>query len=202
MRLLSNVLSYLLHPLLLPSYALLLINWAHPYSLAQISEENKIQLFASIFINTFAFPAITIFLMMKLDFIKSVHLRTRKERILPYMAIMLYYFFSFLVIRNMAVSEFITKMMLGASIAITISFLLNLFYKISVHAVGAGCFFGIVLALMVTSTYNLFPILIITLFMIGLLGSARIYLKAHRPTDIYSGYMIGLLGQILAYKII
>ena len=46
------------------------------------------------------------------------------------------------------------------------------------------------------------PISIVIILLTGLLASARLQLKAHNTKEVYLGFVIGLLGQFIAYNIL
>ena len=198
----ANFVSVVFQPLLLPTYAIVFINWANPYLFAGIDPDDKMRLFVTIFVNTFIFPVLAIFIMWKLNFVKSFLLKSREERIIPYIAISLFYFWCFMVIRKLGVDNFLTTVLLGSSLSVFMAFFFNLFFKISVHTVGAGNFIGIGLFLALSSSFNLEIPLMFIFLIAGFVGSARLYLKTHNQGDIYSGYVVGFLGQFLAIMFI
>ena len=126
----ANFVSVVFQPLLLPTYAIVFINWANPYLFAGIDPNDKMRLFVTIFVNTFIFPVVAIFIMRKLNFVKSFLLESREERIIPYIAISLFYFWCFMVIRKLGVDNFLTTVLLGSSLSVFMAFFFNLFFKI------------------------------------------------------------------------
>ena len=49
------------------------------------------------------------------------------------------------------------------------------------------------------TTFSLGVVLIGTVLLAGLVGSARLALAAHDKQQVYMGYMVGFIPQILAY---
>jgi membrane-associated phospholipid phosphatase len=49
---------------------------------------------------------------------------------------------------------------------------------------------------------NAFFLMIASILIGGLVGSARLYLQAHNIRQIWIGYILGVLGQILSFLII
>lgn len=197
---LSTVLSFVFHPLLLATYSFIYVDMFFPYQFMHLAPQQKTQLMATIVTNTLVFPVIVLLLMKGLKIVSSFELRTNKERILPFIAIMLFYFWTYLVVEKLGVGHYFTRIALGASLGIFLAFFLNVFYKISIHAVGMGAFLGVALSLTFISTYNLlFPLLLVVLI-VGAVGSARLFLGAHTPREVISGYMVGLLGQMVAFS--
>ncbi len=187
--------------MLLPTYAFLFINWSYPYLMFNLDIISKARLFVTIFINTFMFPMVALAIMKKLDFISSFHLHDRHERIIPYIAISFFYFWTYLVVKNLGVGSLINDIMFGASLSVFMVFFFNGFFKISAHAAAAGAFVGIVMFLAYNSVYNLELPLTITILLAGVICSSRLYLKAHNSFEIISGFLVGILGQVLSFKV-
>ncbi len=106
---------------------------------------------------------------------------------------------------------------LGATIGLFTCFFINLFFKISLHATGIGGFVGMVLItmwqysfgtismtlpLLGASQVSINLVLLISILLAGLVGTARLWLKAHQPKELYAGFALGLFAQYLALKIL
>lgn len=191
--------SFAFHPLLLPTLAFFLLNWAYPYLLFNLDVINKTRLFSTIFINTFLFPVLAILIMRKLEFISSFQMHDQKERIIPYIAISFFYFWSYLVIKNLGIGLLINNIMLGTSLSIFLVFFLNGFFKISAHTTAAGAFMSFTFYLAFQSTFNIELPLMAIIFLGGCIGSSRLILGAHSPFEIFAGYFVGAMGQIISF---
>ncbi len=156
------------------------------------------KILVAVAINTFVFPVIVVLLMKQLKFVESLELKSQKERFLPYIAAMVFYFWGFLAIHKLPLPSFINWVMLGAAISITLAFISNIFSKTSIHTVGMGCLLAVVLSNALQSLFNTLPLVFIAIFIAGLVGAARMYLQSHEPREVYAGYMIGLLGMMMA----
>ncbi len=198
----ASFFSVILHPLFFPIYGLSYINWADAYKFAGLDETARTKFFAIVIVNTIVFPLITVLIMKKLGFVSNIRLKEREERIIPLAAGGLFYFWTFMVVRSLAVSGFITGVFLGASISVFACFFFNLFFKISIHCAAAGGFIAMALYLTLTVQHNLQIPLMVIIILAGLLGSARWYLKEHSPFEIFSGYLMGFLSQVVAFKMI
>lgn len=196
---LAKVVTYLFHPILLPTYAFFFVDQFFPYQFMHLGLQQKMQLLLTILTNTLVFPLITVGLMKALKIINNFEMTTNKERILPFIAVSLFYFWTYLVVQKLGVGYYFSHVALGASLGIFLAFFLNVFYKISLHAVGAGGFIGIALSLTLISTYNLLSPLLLVLVLAGAIGSARLFLGAHNSREVATGYMVGLLGQMVAF---
>lgn len=196
---LAYAVSAVFHPLLVATYAFLFIDYFYPYQFAHLSATAKLQLLVTVVVNTLVFPFITLFIMSRLGFISSLQMRDRQERIIPLIAMGLFYFWTYLVVKQLGVGSYFTHVMLGGSLAVFTAFFFNNFFKISVHAVAAGTFLGVALSLSMISTYNLLLPLMLVILVAGLIGSSRLYLQAHKDVDVYSGYAVGIVAQLVAF---
>jgi len=195
----ANIISYLLHPLLLPTYAFVIIILFNPYMFNNLTDKNIMELFTRIFFNTFIFPLIVIVIMWRLKFVKNLYMTTQKERILPYLTVSFFFMWTYLVFKNSPLPQILATMLLGASLAVFISFFINIFLKLSMHTVGIGSFLGLILGLTSISSHNLTLLLMVVILISGLVGSIRLWLGSHKPKEIYAGYFVGLLAQLIAF---
>ncbi len=202
LKTIATFFSFVFHPLFLPTYAIILIAWAAPYKLSGLDAETKLKLFGAIVVNTIFFPLLAIFIMKQLSLVKNFFLREREDRIIPYIALSLFYFWTFMVIRSLALDNMIIAFFLGASISVFACFFFNLFTKISAHTVGAGVFATLIVALAMTSPFNIEAALIAVIVIAGAIGSSRLYLQEHQQVEIYGGYLVGFISQMLAFRII
>ena len=44
-------------------------------------------------------------------------------------------------------------------------------------------------------------VIMIAVMLAGIVGTSRLYLKAHKPDEVYGGYTVGILSQMIAYLI-
>jgi len=206
-RFIANFISYIFHPLLFPSYGTATIIFSNPHLFGNFDFKQQSLWVILVFVLTFVFPAVWLLMMRKLQMIDSLKLETTKERIIPYIATATFYLWTYRLFHpstsnTVLANELISTMMLGASIAIFIGFIINIFQKVSLHAIGAGCFLGLTMVLVRFSDFNLTLLLIAAILIGGMVGSARLILKAHEPKDIFSGYLVGFSGQFIAFNII
>jgi len=164
------------------------------------------------------FPAISIAMMAGLKLISDIRMPKREDRIIPLIITLSLYIWYFINVQNnTTMPDSMRFVALGLCLGVGLAFFLNNFTKISLHAIGiAGLTMALGLLLMgsqksyididlgVLGEYRLSAIftLVGCILICGLVGSARLYLKAHRPQEIYGGYLIGCLAQIIAYRII
>lgn len=207
MRPLAKLISILFHPLLFPSYGALLIIAANPNLFGRWGERVHIVWLIIVFALTFVFPVVWMMMMKKLEMIESLQVETAKERIIPFIAAATFYLWCAWMFKpsaNMKIpsNSLIFYMMLGASLGIFISFLINIFSKVSLHGVGAGALVGLVLVMTRFSTFDLRIVLVLAILLAGIIGTARLLLDTHTPRQVFVGYIVGFTGQFIAYSLL
>lgn len=211
MRAFSSLISYLFHPLLFPTYAALLILNTNPTRYGHFGHPVHFQWLIIVFALTFLFPLIWMVMMKRLDMIDSFHMEDAKQRIIPFVATATFYMWTTWMFKSSSVvtvtpripaNAFLFFMMAGASLSIFLGFIANNFTKVSLHTIAAGNLLGLMLPLIRISPYDLRLLLPAVILLAGLIGSARLALKAHEPREVYFGYFIGFTGQFLAFSVV
>lgn len=195
----AKVISYLFHPMFMPIVMAVIISYLNKSEFVAISPAQRGSLLINIGMNTIFFPLITTLLLKALGFIESIQLRNSKERIIPLIATMIFYFWNYWSIKHMTAPLSLNVLMLGAYLGVIAVFMANIFLKVSMHTAAAGGAIGIVIVLMMIGNYNLLIPLLLTMLIGGIIGTARMVLQAHRPGEIWLGYLIGVLVQLGAY---
>ena len=199
-RVLAKVLSYVFHPLFIPTYIFLWMVLRFPYEFIGLQGHDLTLREIGVFMTTAFFPAFTVFLLWKLGFAKSIHLRFQKERIIPYIATMIFYWWMWYLSRNFTDQASALKFFyFGIFIATIPGLILNNFVKISMHAMGVG---GALAAVILTcilyqNNYGL-DIALFTLIA-GTVCTARMALSEHSLFEINLGFIVGALCQIIGY---
>lgn len=209
LRIFFKAVSYVFHPLLMPTYGTLIFLWAFPnIEVPTVAKEGDIirtpeHLAISIFINTFIMPAVAILMMKALGFVKTLEMQDKQERIIPFIATMTFYIWAFLAVKNHFdyIPYIYTVFILGTLISTIVSFLITLLYKLSIHMVGASGLLIASMLMMMNSELSLLNVFLAIVVVNGLVASARLYLKAHTVKQIYVGFMIGMLGQVAALTV-
>ncbi|PZR29589.1 MAG: hypothetical protein DI535_02420 [Citrobacter freundii] len=194
-RAVAVVLSYVFHPLFIPVYMLWLLLNTQAFMFGQFSTGEKILALVRFFIMYSFFPLVTVLLAKGLGFLQSIYLRTQKERIIPYIASNLYYFWMCYVLRHQ--QEF-PKEAVYLSMAIFIAscagLMANIYMKVSMHAMAMGIMVGFVgmMALGEASNYTIY--FSIALLVAGMVCTSRMIVSDHTPAQIYTGLLIGVLS--------
>lgn len=214
----ARSISILTHPLFIVSYGFFLIYVVNPHLFALQEERDFFLIFFYVITISFLFPALTIFMLYVLGMLENLEMPQRKQRIIPLIITGTFYCWLFInMLNNRVVPEAFTSFVLGATIALFVCFLINLFNKVSLHtsAIG-GLMMGVFIAYyhfgydyvqlpsMFGVSLNIHGVFLIAFLIIamGLVGFARLRENAHTYEQLFGGYMIGVLSQVIAMKFI
>ena len=198
-KILAHLFSYLFHPIFIPLYAVAFLVFIHPSYFSGFSMATKKQTLLIVFINAVAFPILAVVLLKAVGFIQSIFLKTQKDRIIPYMACGIFFFWAYLVFKNQTNYPLIlSSFLLGVFLASSAALLANIYFKISMHATGVGGLLGIFLLIMKSNTMLMTWPLCIAIAITGLVCTARLLISDHSTKEIYIGLIAGLLSQFVA----
>jgi len=197
---------------------LLLLLLVNPYlfGVHQVGSSTKLVLL--IFLSSFVIPAFAVGMMKALDMIDSLEMKTKSERIGPYIITGILYMWLFQnLLYNPDIPGAYKIFVLGATMGLFMAFFFNLFTKVSMHALGMGGLVGMTILTMLLYSYNTFSVdlgtlgalemstsalLMIVILLAGVVCTSRLILKAHSLQDLYSGFIIGLASQFIAFQIL
>ena len=201
-RLLANFFSYLFHPIFIPLYITWMLAFIHPDYFVGFSTIGKYKILLLVAINAFAFPLITVLLLKGLGFINSIFLKTQKDRIIPYIASMTFFFWTQYVLREQNfVPRILVAFMFGVFISSSAALIANIYHKISMHAIGMGGMLGLFLVVMQKNTMLMTGPLTFALLITGIVCTSRMIVSDHQPKEIYAGLVVGLLCQFIGAAI-
>ncbi len=192
---LAKFLSYLLHPLLMPFFAVVLVMNLNTYIAYSISPQVQRIIITLVFITTGAIPVLIAILLLQKGLIKSLEMETIDERRIPFISTAILYMICFYLLKQLPVPRILSLMVLGATITIFIAWLLSFRWKVSIHMIGIGGLTGMLFGLSQILNANLVMMVTVTVFISGLLGTARLILGAHSPKQIYVGFLIGFFTE-------
>ncbi|MHC1703582.1 MAG: hypothetical protein AB9846_06710 [Tenuifilaceae bacterium] len=199
---LSKLITIIFHPLLMPTLGVLIIFYAGSYISFLPNDIKKIILLV-IGANTLGLPLLMMPLFVQFGVVKSLAMESHKERLMPLSFTLIPYFLSVYFLIRLPIPNIISAFMLGASLSVAFCLITTIWWKVSIHMVGIGGIVGFLIAFSIRLYVDVFIYLFTALIVAGLLASARLYLKAHKPLQIYVGFTAGLiimLTTILLFK--
>jgi hypothetical protein len=193
LNLLANLISYLLHPVFIPTYAVyLLLN----NSAFKINEKLGILIYAVVFLNTCLLPLFSTLLMKKFGLVSTMEVNHQRERNMPYLITFIFYLSTWWLLAKAPLPPVVAQIMLGAAIAVLLTAVINFKIKISAHMVGIGGLTGAFLMLGFNGLHDYTLFVIISFLVAGIVAWARLQLLAHKENEIYWGFILGVLCQI------
>ncbi|SHJ35947.1 hypothetical protein SAMN02745146_2910 [Hymenobacter daecheongensis DSM 21074] len=205
-KLISSILSALFHPLLLPSYLFYVVCYQVPQSILTPSLPSRWLVLGVVFVFTFVLPALGTGVLYWFGQLDSLLLRERAQRPLPLLLAALSFGMAATVLTQHALFDaLLGQMMVGMALAVLLTFLISLSWKISAHGVGVGGAAGLLLLLYLSGPPGsaLLGWLLGTVLLAGAVLSARLALDAHTPAQAWAGLGLGagvVLGIGLSVK--
>lgn len=207
LRATATVFSYLLHPLFIPLLITFLAVTALPeyfsvFKTASLRYPFDI-LYLRVGVGSLLFPLLAVVLSKLLGFVNSVQLEDRMDRIIPYVATTIFYFWVFYTFKRQGFAPgFFNAFLLGIFLAVVVCLVANSFVKISMHTTGWGGVLGFLMMLMWGMGMNVSLPLALAFVLAGLAATSRLVLGAHTTREIYTGLIVGILSQVIAYAIV
>ncbi|MBN2615827.1 MAG: hypothetical protein JXR71_09055 [Bacteroidales bacterium] len=197
----TRILSVILHPLLVPSYFLLLLYQIPQLTYSLYSDRYRMILSGFVLLLTFVLPVLILLLMKLMRIVASLMLEGKNERFLPMLLVAVIYFLAFYTLYQTQLPGFriFSVFMLGSSLLILAALFINFFTQISLHLLAWGGFTGGITGIAFLFSLNLFFWLFLILFLSAITAYSRLENKAHTPFQIYLGYLSGFFFMTLLF---
>jgi len=192
-----KIISTILHPIVIPTLGVLLYFIFVPNT---ILRKQQLLILVLVFGVTYIVPILSLILLKALNFIEDFQVKTIKERRFPVIFMIFLFYLLGNILGKSSVLEDLEFLFYGTSLSLSCIYLLFSFkLKSSLHLVSMGnavCFF-----LIISNLYSLsiLPIIMILILLSGLLASSRLYLKAHSPKELFLGFSIGIISQLVIF---
>jgi hypothetical protein len=201
----AQALSYIFHPVFVPLLAMYIFFNSGSYHSNNANSEELFRfmyLFAGLL--TVLMPVISLIILVRNNFVSSFSLPDQSERTGPFLITAFYYTLFYVILKKLPPSvaswEFFS-MQLGAILVLVVVTIINLKYKISVHAAGYAGLVGIYMGLVANDVIILdHTVMTAIIILVGVIGTARLSLRAHSQGEIYLGAVVGFLCEFLVVK--
>lgn len=197
---LSKVVSVLFHPLLMPLIGVVFIFYSGSYISYLPSDVKRIILIV-VGANTLGLPLLMMPLFIQFGVVKSLAMESNKERILPLAFTLIPYILSVYFLVKLPIPFVIAAFMIGASLVVATCLIISYWWKISIHMVGIGGLVGFIIAFSIRLYTDVLPYLLISILIAALIASSRLQSKAHKPIQVYTGFILGFLIMLLVILI-
>lgn len=206
-RWVAKFISYVFHPVFVPVYVVWFLLYVHPSMFTGFSGFQKARLLAMALVSFTFFPLVTVFLLKALKFIESVQLKTQKDRIIPLIACMIWYFWIWYVWSNFGKTRDVVdiprpavQFAFATFFSTIIALMLNIKMKASLHTVSMGVMLTFMLLLAYTEELNFGLYLAVAFLVTGLVATARLIASDHTTKEIYAGLATGAVSMLVAWN--
>lgn len=189
-HILAQLLSYALHPGILPTAGGLYILFVHPDI---FTLESIFRVCAIVFTGTYLIPILVIYLLTLFGIIESVHLIKKQDRIYPYVVAAFSAILTSRILMNMGAPLEIIYSTLASAFVLVASAILIPFFKSSAHMAGITGFTALYLAMYEKYGAGSFNGILLFIALCGAVAWARTSLKRHTLRELLSGALLGFL---------
>ena len=197
LKAISKGISILFSPLLIPTYAALILLYSG-FHFSMFSWEAKRFLLIVVIISTAIMPAITL-TVASLGKKLQITAGNSGDLWIPMIFSALYYYLGFYLLNKMPFYAIFKVLLLSGAILIVVLMMISLRWKISYHTAAAGSLFGMVTALSLRLGANPLMLLSIIAMISGLIATARVILQKNGLIETLAGFPIGFLVFFLIF---
>lgn len=195
-RYLSQGISWVLHPFVLPVYVMVLVLTATVFAL--YPSDLKIYLGAVVTLYTILLPLLSLGLLKTMGRISDWRIDQRRERIWPLAIGIVCYLLCALTIARIPSAVFLRKFMVAAACCEGLCLVVTLRWKISLHLTAMGAVVALLVLMSLVGAGNLIVPLSAAVLGSGVLATARLYLGCHNAWQVLAGFCGGFTVAVLA----
>ena len=195
------MLSIVFHPLLMPTIAIGVLFALGTHISFAISSQAQLLIILIVLVNTAVAPILVILFFKKIGYVENLYLNERSDRIYPTAITILLYLFTWYLFRQSNLPEMLNFFVTGSILITVIALLVTLYWKISIHMLSMGGFTGFLICIAMVLKQDIVMLILVSIVLAGLLGTARIKLNAHTPSQVYAGYIVGVFSMLAMYWI-
>lgn len=205
LKIIAKIISYIFHPVFVPVMVVWFLLYKHPFLFAGFAEVQKLRTLLMAIVTFTFFPLVTIFLLKGLKFIDTIYLHTQRDRVIPFIACMIWYFWIWYVWNNFGKTDDVVDMpreavqfAFATFMSTIIGLMVNIKMKVSLHTISAGIVLTFFIQMAFAQQLNFGTWLAIVIFLTGLICTARFMVSDHTASEIYGGLGVGALSMIIA----
>lgn len=191
----ARIISGLAHPMLMPLISVFVI--FHSGTYLDYTPHVLIRvIYLIVAISTILLPISILPLLKNQNLISDMGLEKRNERLIPLVITALFYGLGYYMLLKFPITRVIAHLQLAAIISISLVSLISLKWKISLHMAGIGGFLGMLIGFTFLFSSSLKFAFAIGILVAGFVAYARLKLNLHTPSQVYAGFILGLLTVV------
>jgi membrane-associated phospholipid phosphatase len=197
--LLSNVVSMVLQPLVIPTLAFGVILFGFPTLFGGYSFKIKMNLLVFVNLITMVIPILFILILKRLGFIKSLQMKDRTERIIPMMVVSgIYVSLAVLLVTRLHINLVFSSVMVSIALVTAMVTVVTFFWQMSAHSASIGGLLSLLFLLNAHIENELmYAAMLLLTIIAGVVMSARLYLNAHSLAQVVVGFVLGFVVNLL-----
>lgn len=193
-----HLLSVLFHPIFFPLYSVFVLFQLPIYNNYRFSATYFYFIYLIISLNLIVIPLLFSIYLKKKRVISSLKMELVEERRIPYLLSALLYVFTYFLLSQIDFPSLYLSIFAAATMVVSLLFLFTLAgVKVSAHLSAIGSFCGMIFVLIHLTAIDISLLLLVSILLAGLIGTARLALRAHRPLEVLLGFCLGLACQLL-----
>jgi len=202
----AKIISTVFHPVFVPTYfiVVLLVLGANITLVPWLAQ---LLLVSQVFISTCLVPVFILPVFKKRRIINSMEMNEKEERLFPILTMILSMLLCIIAFEYFLYKANLPKYMLyildkynsfliGGLFSLSMAAFLNQYFKISLHMIAGGGWVAAVLYLHIQLMYRT-DLIIWSFIITGITASARLWLYAHKPKEIYIGFGVGFATMLI-----
>ena len=196
MTIVSHILSWIFSPIIVPTYAIIMVFYLSMLSYAPTG--SKWAIIGIVFALTAVIPALCVWVLTKFGDVSDYALSRRTDRLIPYIVVGASMLATGFYLTPTGLPQWVGYFFIGAAVATGVNLFVNIWWKISAHGAGMG---GLIAMILVMNRYGLPPYnlwwwCLAAIVAAGFLGTARVWLGRHTPLQTVAGEIVGFLGVL------
>lgn len=193
----ANFISYFFSPLLVPVLAAAFVLFSgHVFTLNVLNTTAKLYLLFVLFIFMFAMPLSALLMLKSMGLAENLNLPNRRQRFVPFLLSIVFYYAAYFLLSSInGIPVILLHLLISGIILLIVATLFTLWFQISIHTMCMGSLVGMLCFLGLFYQSDAFNYVLIALVISGLVGFSRLVLNAHKPYQIYIGFLVGLMVQ-------
>lgn len=193
MKRISEILSAIFSPLLVPTYGMIFASFISVLAVLPLTV--LLTTIGVTFVLTCLMPLAAIFVLYRTGYVQTPSLRERTERYVPFCVALLCYLGCTFFLYRASAPLWLTMFYLGGALAIVISTVVSLWWKISAHSAAVGGLVAMAFRLAAShqAIYDMNVWISALVIIAGLVMTARVYLGRHTLMQVMAGCANGFM---------
>ena len=192
--------SVMLHPIVIPTLGVILY---FMFIQNSFNSTQKFGVLGLIFASTYIIPLLLLILFKRFKLINSFNAESIKERKIPIAVMIVLFYLLGNTLYGIPNLMDLGVLFYATTLGLVIIYILFAFkLKTSLHLMSLGVTTGFFYLLQNVYNQNLILVIIAALILSGILGSARLNLKAHTQKEVYLGFILGFVSPSIIFYIL